>query len=68
MKKTEVDLGKTYAAKISGRLVPVTILNENRYGGWSAKNKVTGREVRIKSAQKLRFELIYGIDKKWRRI
>lgn len=54
MTKKEVELGGIYTAKVSGRLVQVRIESESRYGGWNATNLDTSREVRIKSAQRLR--------------
>ena len=57
MKKDEVETGKTYAAKISGEVVPVRIEKEHpRLKGWLATNEKTGEEVHIVSAQKLRGE------------
>lgn len=57
MRKKEVEIGARYTAKVSGRVVPVTIVRESMYGGWDARNEVTGRDVRIKSAQRLRRRL-----------
>lgn len=54
MKKKDVKVGGKYIAKISGYLVPVKIISESPYGGWVGKNPRTGREVRIKTAAKLR--------------
>ena len=55
MKKDEVEVGKTYAAKISGEVVPVRIEKEHpRLKGWVATNEKTDEEVHIVSAQKLR--------------
>lgn len=54
MKKNDVELGATYAAKVSGKLARVRIERESPYGGWDATNVDTGRSVRIKSAQRLR--------------
>lgn len=54
MKKAEVEIGKCYTAKVSGRVVAVKILRESPYGGWDATNVETGRGVRIRSAQRLR--------------
>ncbi len=54
MKKADVSIGSTYIVKVSGRLAPVTILRESRYGGWIGRNQLTGREVRIRSAARLR--------------
>jgi hypothetical protein len=58
MKKKDVLLGHIYLAKISGKIVPVQIDGESPYGGWNATNRATGRQVRIKSAAKLRQEVM----------
>jgi len=55
MKKKDVEIGGIYAAKVSGKLARVRIERENPYGGWDAVNVDTGRHVRIKSAQRLRY-------------
>jgi hypothetical protein len=57
MKKSEVKIGKVYAAKVSDKLVSVRIDAENPHGGWDATNLATGKKVRIKSAQRLRGEV-----------
>ena len=54
MKKTDIQLGQTYRAKMSGNITSVRIVAVNHYGGWDAINLGTGRMVRIKSAQRLR--------------
>jgi hypothetical protein len=54
MKKNEVVIGGRYLAKVSGRVLPVRITGESRYGGWEAVNAETNRAVRIKSPQRLR--------------
>ena len=54
MKKADVQIGGTYRAKVSGRVVPVAIVRESPYGGWDGVNTMTGHAVRIKSAQRLR--------------
>lgn len=54
MRKADVHIGGRYVAKISGRLVVVRITRENIYGGWDAVNETSNRQVRIRSAQKLR--------------
>lgn len=56
MKKNDVETGATYVAKVSGKLARVRVQRENPHGGWDAVNVDTGRQVRIKSAQRLRFE------------
>lgn len=62
MKKKDVQIGKTYLAKISGRVVPVAVVRESQYGGWDGINLTTNREVRIKSAAKLRQEVTNGTN------
>jgi hypothetical protein len=54
MRKPDVQIGSTYVAKVSGNLVPVTILRESPYGGWLARNDATRREIRVRSAARLR--------------
>ena len=54
MKKSEIEVGTTYIAKVSGVLAKVRITGESPYGGWRGKNLATGREVRIRSAARLR--------------
>src|SRR5258707_15490719 len=57
MKKHDVVLGQVYAVKVSGRIQPVRIIAESPYGGWVGRNEQTGREIRIRSAAKLRARL-----------
>lgn len=54
MKKEEVQIGKAYTVKVSGKLVPVAIVQANPMGGWDGLNLVTHRGVRIRSAARLR--------------
>jgi hypothetical protein len=54
MKKAEVQIGTTYIAKVSGVLTRVRITGQSPYGGWVGRNLATGREVRIRSAARLR--------------
>jgi len=55
MKKDDVKVGQEYLVKVSDRVVPVRIDAEHASGkGWVGTNIVTGRQVRIKSAQRLR--------------
>ena len=65
MKKHDVVLGQVYAVKVSGHVQPVRVVSESPYGGWMGKNENTGREIRIRSAAKLRARL-EKIDGKWR--
>lgn len=73
MKRAEVVLGKVYLVKVSGKLAPVRITENlgmftpvirlnyapnSRHLGWKGVNTRTGREVRIRSAAKLRQEVL----------
>ncbi len=61
MRKDEVQVGKVYAMKVSGDIVPVKITGEkwsgDKHTGWVGTNTKTNRGVRIKSAQRLRGEV-----------
>jgi hypothetical protein len=54
MKKNVVKLGQTYAAKVSGEVVPVRLEKTNSHGGWDGVNLRSGKPVRIRSSQRLR--------------
>jgi len=54
MKKAEVEIGGKYHARVSGKLTVVQINCIGYRKGWNATNLTTGREVHIKSAQRLR--------------
>ena len=54
MKMGEVQVGDQYAVKVSGKVVPVVIDEEHPNGGWVGTNQETNRQVRIKSARRLR--------------
>lgn len=56
MKKQDVKLGHVYAVKVSGKVVPVLIKREALTGGWFGVNQKTKREVRIRSAARLRYD------------
>ena len=58
MLKREVHIGGHYVAKVSNRLVTVRITGESRFGGWVGVNTVTGREVHIKTAGRLRKQVV----------
>ena len=55
MKKADVTIGSTYIVKVSGKLTKVRITRESPYGGWDGLNLATHREVRIRSAARLRY-------------
>lgn len=54
MLKKDIVIGATYIVKVSGHLVPVRIDRPSEYGGWYGTSLRSGREIRIRSAQKLR--------------
>ncbi len=54
MKQSQVQIGQSYIARVSGKLVVVRIVSESRYGGWNGVNTETKRDVRIKTAARLR--------------
>jgi len=65
MKQDQIKLGQVYAAKVTGKVVPVRIDAENPNGGWDATNTHTNRPVRIKSVQRLRNKVsVPGADDK----
>lgn len=66
MLKKQVQLGRTYAAMVSGSVQPVTLISESSYGGWNGRNENTGRTVRIKTAAKLRYE-VERVGQRWLR-
>ncbi len=70
MRKDEVQVGKVYAMKVSGDIVPVRITGEkwsgDKHTGWVGTNTKTNRGVRIKSAQRLRGEVGGGGGKQER--
>ena len=57
MLKRDVIVGNVYLVKVSGKLASVRLTAESPHGGWVGRNETTGREVRIKTAAKLRREL-----------
>ena len=66
MRKADVVIGRTYVVRVSGRLVPVTLLFASIHGGWQGRNEYTDRRVRIKSARRLRFQVVQ-VERRWRR-
>ena len=71
MKRDEIEVGKTYLAKVSGTVVPVLIERERstvfhssmrrQHGGWDAVNCVTHRAVLIRSAARLRRPYVFPL-------
>ena len=54
MKRQDVQIGSIYIVKVSGVLAKVRIAGKSPYGGWIGRNLATGREIRIRSAARLR--------------
>ena len=57
MRKEQIEIGKRYAAEVSGKIVIVQIGSRAMHGGWYATIMATGRAVRIRSAAQLRFKM-----------
>ena len=56
MQKHNVKIGATYIVKVSGALAKVRLTREHERGGWYGTNLATGREIRIRTAARLRSE------------
>ena len=57
MQKQDIHIGSTYIVKVSGTLAKVRITREHQRGGWNGTNLATGREIRIRTAARLRKEV-----------
>jgi hypothetical protein len=57
MQKHHVKVGATYLVRVSGTLTKVRLTREHDRGGWYGVNLATGREIRIRTAARLRGEL-----------
>ena len=57
MQKHNVKVGTTYIVKVSGTLAKVRLTREHARGGWCGTNLATGREIRIRTAARLRSEV-----------
>ena len=57
MQKHNIKVGSTYIVKVSGTLAKVRITREHPRGGWYGTNLATGREIRIRTAARLRSEV-----------
>ena len=57
MQKQNVHIGTTYIVKVSGTLAKVRLTREHDRGGWYGTNLATGREIRIRTAARLRSEV-----------
>ena len=56
MKKHNIKVGSIYLVKVSGTLAKVKLTRECNYGGWYGTNLATGREIRVRTAARLRSE------------
>ena len=54
MKQRDLVLGLVDAAKVSGTVQPVRLVAQSPSGGWVGCNLRTGRQVRSRTAAKLR--------------
>lgn len=61
MKAVQIQVGQSYTAKVSGRVVPVLVLSKEESFStgksrtiWHCRNEKTGREIVIRSAQRFR--------------
>jgi hypothetical protein len=53
MKKSEIQVGGRYVAKVSGKRVIIRLVKESEHGGWEALNESTGRAINIKTGGRL---------------
>ena len=56
MRQADVEKGRMYRCKVSGRMVTVKILTVCIHG-YVAKNLATGRTIHLRSARRLRQEV-----------
>ena len=54
MKKSEIAIGSHYIVKVSGKLSTVRIIGASPFGGWIGRNVETNRDIRVRSAARLR--------------
>jgi hypothetical protein len=57
MQKRNVKIGTTYIVKVSDKLAKVRLTREHDRGGWYGTNLATGREIRVRTAARLRSEV-----------
>ena len=57
MQKQNVTVGTTYIVKVSGTLAKVRLTRDHPRGGWYGTNLATSREIRIRTAARLRSEV-----------
>lgn len=54
MRKENIEIGKIYQVKVSGKLVKVRVTANHSNGGYIGTNLATNRQIRIKTAARLR--------------
>lgn len=54
MKKAEIKIGEIYLVKVSEKIVKVRVDSLDKWCGWLGTNLATGREVRMRTAAKMR--------------
>jgi len=54
MRKEDVIMDQIYLVKVSNNIVPVRLTSLIDMGGWYGENLITGRNIRIKTAGRLR--------------
>ena len=65
MKKKQIEVGKIYAMKVSGKVVPVKVVGIRTVSGFNGRDKTiyacvnqkTGRDCKAQSASKFRHEI-----------
>ena len=57
MRKSEIEVGRRYEVRVSGKLVTVKLLYTHPNGGWVGMNEATKRLIRFKTAGRFRFEV-----------
>ena len=66
MRKAEVEIGRYYRVKVSGQVVPVVLTRYyHTFSGWYGRNLFTGRNIKIRSAARLRSEISKDHAEKW---
>lgn len=54
MRQADVNIGEVYMARVGGRRVPLQVTGLGPFGkGWTARNMVTGRVLRLRSGRRL---------------
>ena len=57
MQKNEIETGKVYSVKVSGKMTELKVKGAHHLGGWRCLNMRTNRTVRVKTARRFREEV-----------